>query len=142
MKKITSIIILLFIFGCSPEEMDRIVIHYGFDFTKYSAENFLITPEAYQGEYESIGLINTTIIPSMHKKEPNKTKWYPTLGDNSPQWDIENIKPQEVIDEIVKKAKDMGANALTKFSVTTHYIVNGNIPITSYEVSGFAIKRK
>ena len=116
-------------------------MNYGFDFTQFNKEGFLFTPESYNGEYESIGLLRTVVYPAVkHPEKQVKTKTgrirYVEQG-----WEVESIEPTEALKEMYKKAVAMGANALVKFQIDNTSYLNGSLLVRGYEVSGFAIKR-
>lgn len=133
---------ILIIFGCSsPQELEKEVYYTGFDFTKYTSQNFLFTPEIYLGGYESIGLINVIMYPEVRKvdikhiNQDNYTSW----GQG---WSIQKLKATEAIDSMYVKAIRMGANAIVRLTVQSIAKLNGYKTVSGLEVSGFAIKRK
>lgn len=143
MKKILILFIILTFISCSSvrQSTNKIVIHYGFDFTKYSTQGFLFTPEQYLGEYESIGIVKTIIFPAVkNKKSQIKSQTgEPFLNE---EWEIEKLDADEAINEMYKKATEMGANAVVRFEIHKTQYMNGLMEIPGFEVSGFAIKRK
>lgn len=145
MNKTLILFITLFLFvGCSAiKEMDRLVLYYSFDFTKYTSEGFLFTPLEYNGDYESIGVIQTIIYPAVTKKATLTQRYSaderPIMMEN---YFIENISPQEAIDELYKKAKTMGADAIINFTLSETFYMNGTMRVPGISVRGFAIKRK
>jgi hypothetical protein len=51
---------------------------YGIDFKKYSEKEFLFTPEKYQGEYLTVGIIEYVLYPEANYLKESKTgitKW-------------------------------------------------------------------
>ena len=68
MKKLLylSLIFAFFTYSCKTLETTSIPkkeILSGINFTKYTQSGFLITPEKYNREYESIGLIDLVYMP-------------------------------------------------------------------------------
>ncbi|MCW9708098.1 hypothetical protein [Fodinibius salsisoli] len=142
-----SILILAFIsISCSgPKTVARseVVNVTGYDFSEYTAQGFLITPEQYLEEYQSIGLITVTQWPAVRKMErripdSDSQSGYRTVEEFYP----ESINVEKAIDEIYKVAKDMGADAITRFDVTPTSRMNGTLNVQGVEISGFAIDRK
>lgn len=66
-KLILFVLVLMPLFhSCTTLEIakfPREEVLYGIDFTKYSKTGFLITPEKYSGNYESIGLVEFVYMP-------------------------------------------------------------------------------
>ena len=141
MKRFLSIALLL-IFGCAAQkEVGKIVLHYGFDFTKYTAQGFLFTPETYTGSYESIGIVKTIIFPAVkHSKEQKQKESGDFYLDEN--WVVEDLEANEAVDELYKRAVSMGANAVTKFDIRRTEYMNGYVVVPGFEVTGFAIKIK
>ncbi len=134
-------IMITLLMGCTTAiELEKELYHVGFDFTKYSKNNFLITPEGYTGGYESVGLITTIIYPEVRKMSiTDLDKSWMKLGV---VWSVKRIDPKEAIDSMYVQALNMGADALIRFNIKTISKPNGIYNIYGYEVSGFAIKRK
>ncbi len=134
-------VLFLFAIGCSgPSELSRSVVVTGIDFRPYTEKGFLITPEKYTGEYQSIGMIRIDVQPATKKVDysvPIDTKTWSVHLD----WLVENLDIKMVIDEAYKAATKMGADALTDFSLSSRVMVEGYILVPTYEATGFAIKR-
>ena len=142
---------VVLLLGCEANVMEspRIIWATGWDFSKYSEKGFLITPEAYNGKYVSIGLITLTVIPEVKKKEPgsrfDENKYYEVFKDNYEPYLIEKPDPEAVLNEMVNMAAKMGADAMTHFSSNSR---RETVSRTEgwqkviIEVSGYAIKRK
>lgn len=122
----------------------------GIDFTKYSKDGFLITPEKYTGNYESVGLIEYVFMPEAKQKTSfieNNYSWKETDKlVTGYSWDVEPVSIQDAIDGIYKKCVEMGANALVNFSATTetkeYIMTKAPVTIRGYRITGFAIKIK
>ena len=122
----------------------------GIDFSKYTKDGFLITPEKYSGNYESIGLITFVFMPGATPKTniiENNYSW--KESDNlitGYSWDIEKVNLQDAIDAMYKRCTEMGANALVNFNATeeiTEYVFpKAPVKIKGYKITGFAIKIK
>lgn len=143
MKRIiVLLLILLFFYGCSSRfATDKIIMHFGFDFTKYTAKGFLFTPEPYVGNYESIGILKTVIYAAVKhtKAQVQNPGADPYLKE---EWKIDAVDAEEAIEEMYKKAVGMGADAIIRFEIKSTYYMNGTMYVPGYEVYGFAIKRK
>lgn len=139
-----SIPILFSILSCSSvTSTQKEVITYVYDFRKYTDEGFLFTTEKYLGDYESIGLISIEIIPELRRKDGYFAPGQTYAGSSSGFWNYIPIRPQEVLDSLYLKAKQMGADAVINLDVEyADVIVSGNISVPSTRASGFAIKRK
>jgi hypothetical protein len=105
----------------------------GIDFTPYTAQGFMFTPEMYRGDYESVGVINVIM-----QAEGN------LVGDprrGGSEWQFSELNVGDVVKEAHKRAVAMGANALVNFSVRSASRLVGTVTVPGIEVTGFAIKR-
>lgn len=153
-----SIACVLILMACSPRTIPRTVSYSGFDFTPYTALGFLITPEGYSGEYESIGVVSVTMTPAVRRVpqvKPSKGKgWDAYYGQAEPKspeelpeqpderrvggYYVERIKVAEGIRLLYAQAAGMGGNAIIRFKVeTVPFMVN----IQGIRLTGFAIRR-
>jgi len=138
MKKM-FILTLIFFVSCHVKEIEKFSRYYSYDFTNYTKNGFLITPESYNGEYESIALIMVEVFPEVRRKSQQddpKNKSYENylLGD---------ISTKEVIDSLYYRALRKGADAIINFN-TNHnvFYMNGSLKVNGIAASGYAIKRK
>ena len=124
------------------------------DFAAYSQKGFLITPEKYNGEYESIGIIDFVKMPgavySNLKDMEGNNKYIPehsNFSKTSSQWFYEFIDLDKAINELYEECLSMGADAIMNFDFELNedsYTVDYSNPtkVTGYRITGFAIKRK
>ncbi|MEL7832449.1 hypothetical protein [Fodinibius sp. Rm-B-1B1-1] len=129
--------------GPETTARDEVINVTGYDFSEYTEDGFLFTPEAYNGDYQSIGLITVTQWPAVRKMtrrvpSPDSPNGYKTVEEFYP----DDIDVEKAIDEIYKVANNMGADAITRFDVTPTSRMNGTLTVQGVEISGFAIKRK
>jgi len=142
MKKLILLAAIVILSGCASIKPTQRAIYTDFaDYRAYSEIGFLITPNAYSGEFESLGEIAIHIIPAITKT----TEKY--MGEDWNFYDYEVIKRQELIDIAVKEAIDRGADAITDFAITSKEIIKGDgmgKVCSGYEywITGFCIKRK
>jgi hypothetical protein len=136
---------LILTVACSPgqEVYEKEMEVRGYDFTKYTEEGFLITPEKYEGEYESIGVLRVSVWPRIE---------YESTGDSSPprpgpddterRWvTTDPVSRAEVIDSLYSRAERMGADAITRFESDVVTREEANVTRIGVEASGFAINR-
>ena len=109
------------------------------DFVPFTERGFLITPEVFYGEYESMGFIEYHFSP-----EQNIVS---ILDDQMDEMSVMNsrIVAEEYdindgLNEVYKIASEMGANAIMNFSLED-LIING-VKLEGYKIKGFAIYRK
>jgi hypothetical protein len=118
---------------------------YAMDLTKYTALGFLISPESYTGEYESIGIVKYTIVPgAVYKKVP---KYYSDGSKGfTEEWVIDKVELTTGLDSLYAISKRMGANAIINFTAITlprsYQGILNPVTLEGYELTGFAIKRK
>jgi hypothetical protein len=161
MKQIMISLFLMLLISCSvtkpePSHYPRIVHFSAFDFTPFTKQGFLFTPEKYNFDYQAIGLINCIIVPEEQTKVVQKSEQKVRLddiyfddiySDNSNTIKIfypEEIKPDEVLKLIYNECVVMGADAFTNFKYQTMYMPSQNSgfkKVKWHVINGFAIKR-
>ena len=70
---VISYLLILLLTNCTPSKFEKQIITYVFDFTKYTDKRFLFTPEQYNGDYLSIGILEIEIYPQT-EEVPSKSK--------------------------------------------------------------------
>lgn len=136
-KVIFYLFIITFLAGCKNLEAPKTINIYLYDFTKYAKEGFLFTPESYNYEYESMGMIYIQIYPEIKRKEDDKY-----MGDPEKNYIIGKIDVSEAIDQLFQSAKKIGADAIIRFQINSITKQKSSLLIEGIEASGFAIKRK
>jgi hypothetical protein len=137
----------------TSEHRSRYVHFSVFNFTPFTEQGFLFTPEKYVSDYQSIGMMTCVVVPEeeliVTPKDIPKNKlddiYFSVESENNMIWFSEELKPDEVLQMIYEKCKKMGANAFVNFEYQNVYMPS-RIPTTTREtnyhvVSGFAIKR-
>ena len=153
MKKLIYLIVIVIIgFSCQTTnitKIPRVENLSGIDFSKYSQKGFLITPEKYLGNYESIGLIDLILMPGGNLKSnyiPSNSFQNDGMTMLAGYWDIEKINVQDALEAIYNRCVDMGANALVNFYIAEekkeYPLLKPPVTLYGYRVSGFAIKTK
>ena len=148
MKKLILVAIFTFAFviqGCSPKLSPRLVEASFFDFRKFTSEGFFLSPDPYTREFTPCGELFIVVHPADIKSTGiNKDK---SLDDSvydssNPIGSVikERISSEELLELIVSKAKEVGANGIANFKCTpisiTHYIGNSSYATFShYELS-------
>jgi len=123
------------------------------DFSPYTKNGFLITPEKYIGAYESIGLVDYQLMPGAVYVVVGKQKNpYYTGTDSQPMyidkkmWKIDEINFKMAMDSLYNICTKMGADALVNFSLgypsDDYGMISNPVTIKGYSISGYAIKRK
>jgi len=129
--------------------VERVETTYGFDFTEYSEKGFLITPEKYLGDYESVGILSFSISSEAKLEKllvPERIAG-PMLVYRH-KWNIEKIDYKEVLELAYKTSTEMGGDAITNFKIDydSHYYSNPvdypSVAVPKINVTGFVIKRK
>lgn len=126
---------------------------YDLDFSPYAAKGFLITPEKYSGEYESIGLITFTAMPgAQYKRIGFKVNPFYTAESGQPkiidayEWATDTIEFDTILNKVYNICLSRGADALVNFQGETIYSSYDNysnpVTLSGYKISGYAIKRK
>ena len=141
---LATILTILIITGCvTTESLPGSKTFTKFDFSKYSEKGFLFTPEGYNDDYQSIGMINITFWPEVLKKgdKPDPAKSYRTTFSAGNRWFIERLNMQTAIDSMYSKATEMGADAVIRFNANYKTKRHAMMTIVGIDVTGFAIKR-
>ena len=155
------LLLIILIFGCAaiPPQTPLTFISKtksvkGIDFREYTEKGFLFTPEKYQGDYESIGLLNFSIsseavLEKILVSEVNEMARKAGLSDvYRYKWNIEEINYKEVLDLAYDTSISMGGDAIINFEINydvNHYRNADGYPsvyIPKINVTGFVIKRK
>lgn len=171
MKTIICALVIAVFTGCAsvsqPVELNGGYTLTGFDFRKYSDEGFLFSPYRPNDEYDSRGLITLTLTPqvkevtrmtyaykeSMNYRETLKneetgkmtTFTYEMVrlaNGEKKYYMIQEIDPNDAIDEMYNRATSLGANALIDFSVEWNTINNFGLNHDYITVSGYAVHIK
>ena len=116
------------------QQIPRTTVVAVLDFTPYSQQGFMFTPATYHGDFESIGLVTVTVYPECNfSTDSSEEVW---------ERACEEIDPQDGLDTMYHKAKDMGADAVTNVQVRTVSVTVKRVRVDGIEVSGFAIRRR
>ena len=152
MKRTGSLFLLLITIiatSCSstPDSIPEKISISGYNFSKYSNEGFLFTPNVYNGEYESVGLIHLTYTPEANLVEVYSGK---QLENGKPQvskeWHVIEFDSEILLDNVYEACLELGADAFTQMVLQTHSETYGNttmypLILNGAKISGFAIKR-
>lgn len=135
--------------GCAPQTVDHVEGRYesiSFDFSPYSEKEFLITPQRYDGEYQSIGQITITLWPEADRKRSSDEA--AQLGQQrgktaQGEWLVTQPSTDDLVEAAYTQAKSMGADAIVGFSVSPQTRQPArDLTLTGYKVTGFAIDRQ
>lgn len=147
MCRILLIFMAVLLVGCATTsssqyedrvEIDREMEIYGFDFTEYAEEGFLITPETYTGEYESIGIIQVTLWPKMKRSVEGRDE----QGNlEYSEWRSEQLPLEAAVDSLYRRSSGMGADALINFDSERVTREVGRATRVGVQARGFAINR-
>jgi hypothetical protein len=151
-QKVIIILSLIILISCTqlkyvPKYENIFVL----DFTKYADLGFLITPEPYNGKYESIGLLNIILRPeanlitieiplseSMQEKTGRKNK------EIKKHWVMGEFNQQIILDLAYEESVKLNGNAIMNFRIYPNDEKYATIPpltIPGIEIHGFIIKR-
>lgn len=137
MKKLFLLaLIALLITSCSAARFSQDV--YISDFRPYTEDGFTISPyhEGYQ--YESVGLIDIEFTAGRKNGYVNPAYHWRSSISGAKYKDWYQPDYAYMLDELVKKAKQMGANGILDLKCTSVY--NGKTTVSV--ISGFAVKIK
>lgn len=140
------IILAIALSGCvaSLAEWNSDYLTSGYDFREYTERGFLFTPETYTESYDAIGLVEITFIPNIRRTQqqnPPRLEGYRLIEFGSDVYYVELPDTERLIEEMFEVASDMGADALTRFSIDGETLNNNGFQVSTIKVSGLAIKR-
>ena len=139
---ITALGASILISSCATlKHIPRELKFYVIDFTAFTEEGFLFTPEAYLGDYESVGILYLEIYPEYNRIP---TTEHTAEGFTSMIWVHKPIDLSAVINSYYIEVTKMGADAVMNFETTAiSYIYPGTImKVEGVKITGYAIKRK
>lgn len=133
---IMPLLAVVLLAGCAggvtsiPSRRSTVVL----DFTPYTAQGFLFTPEPYLGDYESVGLITVTVTAAGERKRlrPGIYDW---------EWDLTPLQSDSVLHYFHRRATELGADAMVRFSLAPSSTDIAGEPVPTLVASGFAIRR-
>ena len=123
------------------------------DYRPYTAEGFTISPSSSGFPYESIGSLEIVFVPGTVKRNSNTLEkelqsgdkaWY-ELSDGDYGVTIYTPSYDLMVEKMVRKAKEMGADALLNFRILPQIemVRSGGAfyeHTKAYVASGFAVK--
>jgi len=132
----------VFVSSCStPRKLvptQRVVDATVLDFRRYNEAGFFISSTPYVGLYDPLGQIEITVLPAKSVKtvsvEPEKNRYSSATARTEYVYENEEITTDELLDIIVGKAKELGANGI----VSVRRVERDSY----YYISGLAILRK
>jgi len=138
--------------ACSPgpDLYEKKTTVAGYDFGDYTERGFLITPEGYEGAYQSIGTLRVTVWPAVERTDASQSG-DETLSDpigedpvTGPRWRVvEPVDPQEVVDSLYVEAENMGADAILNFRTSVvREQVRTDLTRIGIRAKGFGIQRE
>lgn len=127
--------------GCVGPRYSETV--YFADYRPYTAEGFTISPSSSGFTYESIGDLEIvfmagTLEDSVHTA--SATDDLRTLREYEERGRIYCPSYEEMTEKIVRRAQELGADALLNFRIRPIYVESSYTPIIGFTVSGFAVK--
>lgn len=131
--------IVLSLAACAPglKRIEPEVRVTGLDFREHTREGFLFSPNAYPGDFESIGVVAVAVFAEGERVTGGAS----FAGGPSTTWRFIPVDAQGALTEARKRATALGANALVNVQVRDVAKAVGLVSVPGVEVSGFAIKR-
>lgn len=115
---LACLLALLILAGCtsSRSSIPSTFAVRGLDFRDYADEGFLITPDAYNGEYLTLGQLSVTMYPGAWRTGVRVERGRATpIG----AWVIGQVSAQEAVDSLYVLSRQWGADAIMNFSIST-----------------------
>lgn len=128
-----------------PTSLSITVINY----SKYSDDGFFITESnSVSFDYKAIGSLISSYQSGFEVKKnesvgtPKKTKWYDDPVEVPKTTNVFiGATPEKAVDELVRKAKEIGANGVINLKVDLVTSSPVGSPYYSYQATGMAIKK-
>ena len=155
MRKHSLFVLCLLLVSCGPKPDLIPEIQYCavLDFTEYSKLGFLITTEAYVGEYESVGILDCFYQAGAHRQEADIrishdawSEWGRSIRSRPARWIPDALDEQAILKIAHEEATRRGGNAIMNFRVTYDYatypsLLEPTIYVPTMEIHGFIIRR-
>ncbi len=109
------------------------------DFTKYSDQGFLITPYEYAADYETLGFVEVEVRPAVVIDKTDKVD--ESTGIRKSDFSVGPIMLEDAIEQMVERAKDLGADALVSFEYESVVFVVEGRSVEGAVLRALAIKR-
>ncbi|MGB0431883.1 MAG: hypothetical protein ACPGLV_15520 [Bacteroidia bacterium] len=142
-----ALILLALTTSCATtmEQWQTQYLESNIDFSKYAADDFLITPFEYNGKYESVGFIQIIARPKIdlvsHTTRPNVEFGEKVIYDGGNYYVARAVSLENAIEKAYQEAKEMGANAIVNLKIESIELNNGIHKLDGLKITGFAIKR-
>lgn len=137
-----AVVLVSVLMACAPRPdfIPGQISSYVVDFTPYVKKGFLITPEAYRGDYDGVGYIEISYRPPIRKTKVEGPGVFGTMAE------YEDITVEfnlgDALDAMYRQATDMGADAVMNFQMRSEkFLINMKF-VDGLVLSGYAIKRK
>jgi len=149
-KQTLSLVSIILLLGsCTPVPFR--VSHHETNLSQYNKNGFFITTGDYANEYEPISILtsscNSVYTQKQTLKKPTNSKTktddiYFSPNDTS-GYDWTSTTTQDLLNEMVAKAKASGADALIRLKISAIYSYSGGrvMNIAGYNATATAIKR-
>lgn len=97
------------------------------DYRPYTSEGFYISATPYPGECEILGELMIDVTPAFQEIRWEKREKYDgVIGDLTAVYGYERIGVAELLADVVKQAKELGANGVANLKISKEYA--GNTP--------------
>lgn len=129
---IASLFAVLLLASCGTPARQRVVVYSFGDYRNYP--DMWISPNPCTQPHQAIGDLAIDIAPA-YRVDDDNSSW--------PTYSYEKIGFDELMEMAVSKARSLGANGISNFSIKTDHDIDkatGKSAITGYHVSGLLIK--
>ena len=141
MKRIVNLVVLLsclMLVGCSISKTSpRSYLQAFVDFRPYLQDGFRIYTTPYAGKCIALGELSIYVTPERKEIRYDDTAMYDAVVEDwyGTSYGYEFIDTSELLADVVKRAKELGANGLSNLEISKVY--NGTIP--QYTISATCI---
>jgi uncharacterized protein YbjQ (UPF0145 family) len=138
------LLVALVLAGCAPEPLQKETTVASTDLTRYTEQGFLITPNNYPGEYQSIGYVTATVESGARTiDDPSDARSGEEVrGPEDFAVAVDPATLKEAVDALYTEATEMGADGIINFRREAYTVTYESKAIPAVRVSGFAIDRR
>lgn len=141
-RALLILVVLLFATGCTKMRTNWEPVTEGFslDFRELTRDGFLLSPDAYTGPHDALGLVSITLQSGANLR-PGKNGYL--------EWSAIEVSVDLALAQAKERAKALGADGISNLEIQTapRVISTGRAgylqaEVSGWQISGLAIRRR
>lgn len=145
---LTLILAAILVASCGVATHTRITETAFIDYRPYTSAGFFLSPDPYTGAFDALGEVIVYVTPAILPRAQAVRKAATTFADGvynnagtTSAYVYEKVGAEDLLEDAVKIAKEMGANGLVDIDVQV--VPTGDaVDLTVHILTGLAILRK